>query len=215
MDAAETLVVTISRQIGAGGAYVGQALSRRLGLRYLDREILQQAASALGRDEKDLEALEERPSSIWERVASILSLGTPEAPFVPPPLPTSMEDELFEVESRIMREVAARGNAVIVGRAAGWVLRDHPGVLRLFFHATEEWRAQRIMESYDLPNVAAAKSLIRKNDQQRARFVHSLLGADWMAPEGFDLCVNTATLGLDPTVDMLVSLLEARRSRHA
>jgi cytidylate kinase len=211
MDGSARPVVTISRQIGAGGAYVGQALAHRLGIRYVDREILKQAATLLGRDEQDLAAIEERPSTIWDRVASILALGAPEAPFVPPPLPTSAEDELFEVESRVIQEIAAREAAVFVGRAAGWVLREHPGVLRVFLHAPEEWRAERIKETYDLPDLAAARRLVHKSDQQRGRFIHALLGADWMAPSGFDLCVNTATVGMDPTVELLVALVLARQ----
>src|SRR5512142_2537890 len=99
MDAHHTLVVTSSRQIGAGGAYVGQALARTLGIRYVDREILQQAARLLGREEGELAPLEERVATMWDRVASVLSLGTPEAPFVPPPLPKPNEDELFDAES--------------------------------------------------------------------------------------------------------------------
>lgn len=215
MDTAGTLIITISRQIGAGGAYVGQALSRRLGIRYVDREILQKAAALLGREEGDLAAMEERASSLWDRVASILSLGAPEAPFVPPPLPTSSEDELFEVESRVMREIAAREDAVIVGRAGGWVLRNHPGILRVFLHANEDWRAHRILETYDLPDLNAARHVVHKSDQQRSRFIQALLGVDWTAPRGFDLCVNTATVGLEPTVDLVASAVSSRRLHPA
>src|SRR5512133_3291133 len=143
MNSKPAFVVAISRQIGAGGAYVGQGLARRLRFRYVDREILQQAAVLLGREEGDLEALEERAASMWDRMASILSLGAPEAPFVPPPLPALGEDELFEVESQVMREIASREDAVFVGRGASWVLRHHPGVLRVFLHASEERRGER------------------------------------------------------------------------
>src|SRR5512138_3495188 len=126
MNARATLAITISRQLGAGGAYVGQALARRLGIRYVDRELLQQAAALLGRDEGDLELLEERVASVWDRLASMLSLGTPEAPFVPPPLPKPGGDELFEAESGVIREIASREDAIFVGRGAAWVLRRHP-----------------------------------------------------------------------------------------
>lgn len=215
MNSAATFVVTISRQIGAGGAYVGQGLARRLGFRYVDREILQQAAILLGREEGDLEALEERTASMWDRMASILSIGAPEAPFVPPPLPPLGEDELFEVESQVMREIAAREDAVFVGRGASWVLRDHPRVLRVFLHATEERRAERILESYKLANLDAARQLVKRSDQQRARFVHALLGAPWMSPGSYDLCANTSHMDLDEVVEMLVRLVEVRRGIKA
>ena len=210
MNTAATFVVAISRQIGAGGAYVGQAVARRLGFRYVDREILQQAAVLLGRDEGDLEPLEERAASMWDRMASILSIGAPEAPFVPPPLPTLGEDELFEVESQVMREIAAREDAVFVGRGASWVLRNHPGVLRLFLHATEERRAQRLLDSYGMASIDAARQVVKRSDQQRGRFVHALLGAPWMSPGSYDVCVNTTDLALDDVVEMVVRLVEVR-----
>jgi len=211
MNTPQTFAVTISRQIGAGGAYVGQGLARRLGFRYVDREILQRAAVLLGREEGDLEPLEERAASMWDRMASILSIGAPEAPFVPPPLPTFGEDELFEVESQVMREIASREDAVFLGRGASWVLRDHPGVLSVFLHATEERRAQRILDSYHLSGLDAARQVLKRSDQQRARFLQSLLGVPWMSPGSYDLCVNTTTMGLDDTVEMLARLVEARR----
>jgi CMP/dCMP kinase len=213
MNTPTTFVVTISRQIGAGGAYVGQGLSRRLGCRYVDREILQRAAVLLGREEGDLEPLEERAASLWDRMASILSIGAPEAPFVPPPLPALGEDELFEVESQVMREIASREDAVFVGRGASWVLRDHPRVLRVFLHAAEERRAQRILESYHLANLDAARQVVRRSDQQRGRFVQSLMGVPWLSPASYDLCVNTATMDLDDTIETLVRLVEVRRAR--
>jgi CMP/dCMP kinase len=215
MNAPATFVLTISRQIGAGGAYVGQAVALRLGVRYVDREILRQAAVLLGREEGDLEALEERAASMWDRMASILSLGAPEAPFVPPPLPATGEDELFEVESRVMREIASREDAVFVGRGASWVLRSHPGMLRVFLHATEEVRAKRILESYHLPDMEVARQLVKRSDQQRGRFVQSLLGAPWTSPGSYDLCVNTTAIGLDETVEMLVALSQSRRGSQA
>lgn len=214
MDAPRTLIVAISRQVGAGGAYVGQALARRLGIRYLDRELLQQAAAILGRDVGDLEALDERSTTVWDRVASILSYGAPEAPFVPPPAPVAAQDELFEVQSRLMREVAAREDAVIVGRGAAWVLRRHPGILRVFLHAPEEWRAQQMLKSYSLPDLPAAHQMIRRIDHQRDRFRQSLIGGEWNTPARFDLCVNTATVGLDATVDLVASLAARIRGRE-
>jgi cytidylate kinase len=206
MHTKPAFVVAISRQIGAGGAYVGQGLARRLHFRYVDREILQQAAILLGREEGDLEALEERAASMWDRMASILSIGAPEAPFVPPPLPTLGEDELFEVESQVMREIAAREDAVFVGRAASWVLRDHPSIIRVFLHAPEEWRVDRILESYTLPDRAAAVQLIRRSDQKRSRFLQSVVHLMWTDPRTYDLCIDTSRLGFDAVIELLTAV---------
>jgi CMP/dCMP kinase len=210
MTAPSTLVVTVSRQVGAGGAYVGQALARRLNIRYVDREILQQAAALLGRDAGDLEPFEERAASMWDRVATILSLGAPEAPFVPPPIKVAAQDELFEVESQVMREIAAREDAVFVGRGAFWVLRGHQKLLRIFLHAPDAWRGERLMESYKM-SAEAARQMIRRSDQQRSRFLQQMVGVPWTAPEVSDLAVNTAVVGLDATVDLVARAVEAVR----
>src|SRR5450756_1459435 len=88
MSRPEKTLVALSRQMGAGGAYVGQSVSRQLGIRYVDREILQEAAKILGRDDSELEILEERVTSLWSRMAGVLAWGAPEAAYVPPPMPT-------------------------------------------------------------------------------------------------------------------------------
>jgi cytidylate kinase len=110
-----------------------------------------------------------------------------------------------------MREIASRQDAVFLGRGASWVLRDHPGLLRVFLHATEEWRAHRIFESYHLADVDAARHLVKRSDQQRARFLQSLLSVPWTSPGSYDLCINTTTMDLDETVEMLARLVERRR----
>src|SRR4051794_25427540 len=114
------VVVTISRQLASGGAYIGQLVARHLGLRYVDREILRAAASTLGAtDEKAVEALEEHAGGgLWAWVARAAAAGAPDAPFVPPPPPRFDEGDVLEAETQIIRDIAAHGGAVIVGRGA-------------------------------------------------------------------------------------------------
>ena len=182
MSASSRTLVAVSRQMGAGGAYVGQAVARQLGVRYVDRELLDEAAKILGRDPAELESLEERVTSLWSRMAGVLAWGAPEAAYVPPPMPSLYEDDLFAVESRIVREIAAREDAVFVGRGAGWSFcRSEAGLLTVFLHAPDEVRVERVMRSYDLANRAAALELVRESDHQRSRFLESLGGYTWLA----------------------------------
>jgi cytidylate kinase len=204
-------LVALSRQVGAGGAYVGQAIARRLGIRYVDREILQEAARILGRDDRELESLEERVTSLWDRMAAVLSWGAPEAAYVPPPLPTLYEEDLFSVETGIIREIAAREDAIFVGRAAAWVLRDTPGLLSIFLHASEEVRARRVMRDYDLADEAAAREVLRQSDQQRGRFIQSVTGGSWFSLSHYHLAVDTGAIGLDEAVELVCRLVSLRR----
>ncbi len=81
MEARKPVVLAISRQIGSGGVFIGQAVARRLGMKYIDREILQEACAQLGtKDEATVEALEERPDTFWSRIARFVVAGAPDAP---------------------------------------------------------------------------------------------------------------------------------------
>jgi cytidylate kinase len=126
MSERSTTVLTISRQLGSGGSYIGQEVARRLGMRYADREILQQAAAAAGLREGDLEGAEEKAGGFWHSVAHSFSLGGPDTTFVPPPPSAVYEEDVFKIESRIIREIASQFDTVIVGRAGFHVLAGHP-----------------------------------------------------------------------------------------
>jgi len=212
MTSSSRLVVAISHQMGSGGGYVGQALARALGIRYADREILEQAARMLGKDDRELEGLEERVASLWGRVASILALGAPEAPYVVPAVLPLEEEDLFLVESRIIREIASREDAVIVGRAASWLLRDHPAIVTALLHAPEEWRTNQVMRRRGLADAGAARELVRHSDQQRRRFIESLRGGSWVDSSYYHLCIDTSEVGPDAAVELLASLARSRRT---
>jgi CMP/dCMP kinase len=205
------VLVALSRQMGAGGAYVGQAVSRQLGVRYVDREILKEAATILGRDATELESLEERVTSLWSRMAGVLAWGAPEAAYVPPPTPSIYEEDLFAVEAGIIREIAAREDAVFVGRAATWILRQEPALLSAFLHAPEPLRVERVMQGYQMKDEDAARELVRRSDHQRSRFLQSLSGTSWLDLSRYHLSVNTGTVGLDETVDLITRLVVSRR----
>jgi len=211
-----TVVLAITRQLGAGGSYIGQAVAHRLGLKYVDREILQQAAALLGRHDEDLAQLEERVANAWVRLTRHLSIGPPDALFTPPrPASSVYEEDLFRIERQVIREMAARENCVIVGRAGSFVLREHPGVVRLFVHAPEAWRVETLMTSMKGRSQPELVDLVRRTDRDRARFVHAVCGCDWSNACHYDLTINPARLGLDAAVDLVASVVQNRMKNLA
>jgi CMP/dCMP kinase len=211
-------IITISRQVGAGGALLGRAVATRLGFQYADRDILDAAARVLEASADDLQDLEERTEGFWNRVGHMFVRGTVDVPYVIPWPPMVAEPELFSVETAVVREIAARGDAVIVGRGAAYTLAGHPGLFRLFLHAPVQSRIDRVVEEYHLPDVAAAAEMVARFDQQRARFVHALTGRDWCDAALYDLSLNTAVVDLDDAVDVTVDLVNrlcaSRSSKH-
>jgi len=204
------VLVALSRQMGGGGAYVGQAVARELGVRYVDREVLEEAAKILGRDHAELESLEERVTSLWSRMAGVLAWGAPEAAYVPPPMPSLYEDDLFAVEAGIIRGIAAREDAVFVGRGAGWILRAEAGLLTVFLHAPEAIRVERVMRDYSIADRAAAEELVRGSDRQRSRFLQSLGGASWLDLSRYHLSLDTGAVGLDGAAAVITGIVRSR-----
>ena len=213
MSASPRILVALSRQMGAGGAYIGQAVASQLGVRYVGREVLDEAATILGRDRAELEGLEERVTSLWSRMAGVLAWGAPEAAYVPPPMPSLYEDDLFAVESRIIREIASREDAVFVGRGAAWLLRSEAGLLTVFLHAPEAVRVERVMRNYGITERAAAVELVRESDRQRSRFLESLGGLSWLDLARYHLSLDTGAIGLDDAAAVISGLVTARRGR--
>ncbi len=211
MGTASTVVLAISRQLGSGGSYIGQGVARRLGLKYVDKEILQRAAEMLGRQDDDLEHLEERVATGWERITRHLSIGPPDAFFVPPrPASSVYEEDLFRIERQVIRQIASRENCVIVGRAGSFVLREHPGVVRLFVHAPEAWRVELLMKSMTGRSREELSDLVRRTDRDRARFVQAVCGCDWSNACHYDMTIDPARLGLDSAVDLVTTVVQNR-----
>jgi cytidylate kinase len=147
MSEKKPVVITLSRQLGSGGSYIGYSTAKELGFNYIDREILRQAAERLGTDPGALEYLDERSPGLIEKLTKGFSFGMPEIS-VPLPQRRSVDHkELFALENKIMNEIADRYNAVIVGRGGFYALKDRPEVFRVFIHAPQEFRVKRILQA--------------------------------------------------------------------
>jgi CMP/dCMP kinase len=201
------MIVTISRQMGSGGAVVGQGVARRLGLRYADRDILAAAARALEAEASELEPLE-------ERVAHMFARGSVDTLYAPLTFPAVGESELFATERDIVESIAARGNAIIVGRGAAHVLNGRADLVRVFLHAPLAVRVARACEAGGLRDEHEAADVVRRSDERRARFIRSLTGRDWRDADLYDLCLNTDAIGLDATVDVAIDFLKRIRGSN-
>jgi cytidylate kinase len=198
--------VTLSRLMGSGGGYVGYLAAKELGFRYVDREILREAAKKLGTDMRRLEEIDGRPSSLIRSIVGSFGMGSPEAISQPPPTLPVYERDLFDVQSRIMREMADQYDAVIIGRGAFHVLRDHPGAVHVFVHAPEAFRVSRVMKVQKITDFNEARTLVRESDQRRRKFIRDMTGRDWMDARNYHLCIDSRLAGFPACVEMIVKL---------
>ena len=206
MGEKENCAVTISRQMGSGGAYVGYLVSRELGFRYVDREVLSRAANLLGATEDWAALYDERSTGIVENILQAVAFGTPEAMSLTPPKPPVYDRELFTLECRIMNDIVDRSSAVIVGRAGFYALRNRPGVIRVFVHAPRPFRIRRIMEVKNLASLEEAGSLVDDSDRDRAGFIRDMTGYLWSDARNFHLSIDSSAVGFQEAADMVAAL---------
>ena len=204
----QRLLIAISRQMGSGGSYIGQRLSSRLGIKYVDRDILRRTTEYLGEDEKQLEFREERVSGVLENLLKGFIHGSPEAAYMPPLIRPVYDPELFKTEARVIQKIADAHDSVIVGRAGFHVLRKRPGLISVFLHAPEEIRIKRVMELYHISGLSEAAELIRESDKERKRFIKVVSGMDWTDSLCSHLCIDTAFTGFDAAEEIILKLVE-------
>ena len=189
VHAAQRNVILIGRQFGSGGHDIGKALAEKLGYAFYDQEIIEMTAGTTGYTPEFIQKNEEMMTSsfLYDLVNQMYmyAQADEEAP----------KDKIYEAESKVVKELAEKGNCVIVGRCSDYVLRDNRNCLRVFFSAPMENRMKRVMERRHLSE-KDARQKIQKEDKWRADNYRYYTGRIWGAAGNFDLTVNTA-LGED------------------
>ena len=200
--------ITIARQLGSGGSYVGQLIASRLGLKYVDREVLHLAAQEFRCDEKEIASRAERISSFWEKIFHGLMMGPPEMKYVPPPLRAITDQQLFDKQTDILKKIAKNNDCVIVGWGGAHVLPHHQCMFNIFCHAPVDFRSKRVTEIYNAQDEKQAKEMIRESDEMRKRYIAGMTGKDWTSVENYHLSIDTSLFPLSDIAELIIQLLE-------
>jgi cytidylate kinase len=211
-------IVTISRQYGAGGSSVAAIVADKLGAEVLDKKLIEEVAARLALRPSEVADQEERPRNYLERLVRSLSalepgMGAGWTPPYPDPL-FDARKEIIQLTEQVIREAAAGGNVVIVGRGAGFVLRENPAVFRVFLRAPESVRTRTLMERFGLVEAEASRKM-HETDSNRAAYIHQLYGRDWCDPDEYDLIVNTGRIGYEVTAEIILRGAAARAPSSA
>lgn len=208
MTVTSPLVITISRQLGSGGAYIGQLLAKKLNMYYADRDIICQAAKQLSTLEEVLAPREEKVHSFWQAFIESLAFVAPET--YTPPIIAPTDRQLFHAESEIIKTIAKEQSAVIIGRCATQILRNHPNHVSVFLHGDMIFRRRRIQELYNVTEEVAEK-MIHKSDHERSQYIFAFTGSDWNDLTQYDLTLDTGRLEIDKCVDLVLKYMELGR----
>ena len=194
-------VITISRQYGSGGREIGKKLAEKLGIPFYDNELITRAAKESGFAEAAFENAEKKASNslLYSIAMGMNSYGNQELGFSH----LSLDDRIYLAQSDVIRKVAAEGPCIIVGRCADYALSDFPRTINTFIHADIEFRIKNTMDEFQV-NESKAKDMINKKDKQRSSYYNYYSNKKWGSSKSYDLTLNSAKLGVDGCVDMIL-----------
>ena len=202
----ENRVITIARSYGSGGRKMGRLLAKELGYEYYDREILRIASDESGISEELFRQADEKQRIPLFRIAREVYTGE----VIPPDSDDFISNEnLFRYQAKIIRELAATRNCVIVGRCANFILRGRDNVLNVFVTAPVVDCVRRVMET-DGRNLEEAEKKIKKIDKRRADYFKYFTGRQWQDAALYDLCLNTGHMSEQKCVDIVRAYMDAR-----
>ena len=196
------LIITIGREYGSGGRQIGQALAERLGISYYDKEIISLAAKKSGLSDEFIANNEQRVRSglVHSFAASApYQTGFFAGQYLP------LAENIFISQAQVIRDIASRESAVIVGRCADYILAGRKNTVNIFIHAPKEDRVRRIMAIYGLSEADALKEIAR-SDKERGNHYFRYTDLKWGKAQNYDLCVNSSLLGIEGTVEMLMDV---------
>ncbi len=206
---AQKCIITIGRQFGSGGRYVGRLLAEKLSIPFYDKELLSEAAKQSGICEEIFEEHDEKPtrSLLFSLVTGMQHhMGTGNF-YMDMPL----NHRIFLAQFDAIRKLAEEGPCVIVGRCADYVLRENPDTVSIFVKADMPSKIQRAVTYYGVEK-DKAEERIRKADKQRASYYNYYATATWGDVDNYDLVVDTGALGVEGAVELIAKFLELREN---
>jgi cytidylate kinase len=199
-----TMVITISRETGSGGHTIGKLLAEKLGYAFYDKEIVASAAGEMGIDEKLILENGENMSDqdyIDMKSGFIPHCRKPEVPY----------EEIREAQDRVIRSIADKGNCIIVGRGADFILRGRSDVINVFIHADMEHRVRRVQRH---EGVTGQEERIRRElerkDRSRTMYYRYFTEEEWGRAENYTIALDTGVFTKTQCAELIIRALELR-----
>ena len=198
----DKLIINVGRQFGSGGKQVALRLGKILGINVYDNELISKAAESSGFSKDLFKAKDERRSLFsFSSFFSSQGFGQPEN-YV-------NENRLFKIQSSVIKDIAEKESAVIIGRCADYILRDMDCTVDVFVCAPEEMRRKTVAERIG-STLEKAEEVMKKTDRKRETYYNYFTFGNWGVASNYDLCIDSSILGIDGTADFIIEF--ARRS---
>ena len=198
-------IVTISRQYGSGGRYIGENLAKAMGVPYYDEKLIDMVAKESGFAQSFVAEKGERMTgSLLFNIASSLSFANN---VFSTNNGVTLQDEIYFTQNRIIKELADKGPCVIVGRCADYILREREDCLNVFIFADNESKIERAEKYFNITR-EEAPAILKKKDKARANHYKYYTDQEWGMASNYDLCLNSGLIGIEGCVKAIQQVLE-------
>ena len=186
------IVITIAREYGSGGRYIGKLVAERLGIKLYDKEFIAKIAEDTGLSSEYIENNEQK-RNVLDSLNNGYYAGLSNA------------DELFVKESEMIKKIAGTESCVIVGRCADFILKDNKNVLKVFINSDINDKIKRATEIYGMDTEKAEKEIARIN-KLRSNHYKYYTENEWNDPSNYDICINSDAIGIENSVELICNL---------
>ena len=195
----KNMVITISREYGSGGRYIGRLIADKLGIKLYDKDFIVRVAQETGLSEEFIENNEQK-RNLLDSLNSGYYYGL------------NSSDELFVKEAELIKEIANKESCVIIGRCANFILKDKENVVKVFVYSNMEDKIKRATEYYGLDANKAEKEINRIN-KLRANHYKYYTDSEWKDSSNYDLFINSDELGVEKTAELICDLVKEKENQ--
>ena len=200
-------VITIARSYGSGGRTLGKKLAEELGIHCYDRELIRMASDESGINEALFGEVDEKMKKS-PLLFNILKKNPYKGGVLPPESSDFVSDDnLFNYQAKIIRELAGKESCVIIGRCSNYILKDYPNVLRVFIHADWDFRMEKAAEKLSMSQKEIEKFL-QKDDKRKDEYYRRFTGEEWKDATQYDLCLDSSKLGYEKCIEEIENQLK-------
>ena len=204
MNKKEKFVITINRELGSGGHTVGQKLAEKLNVEFYDKMLIRGLTEKFNLSVEEVEKMKGRSHSWWSELLNHFSVGQGMVPTgqIPAKLDVPTTEEIFKVETEILKGIAETTSCIITGRSGFFVFRNEPNHLSVLIQASMPHRIERVMRKQNMTENEARKT-IEKIDKMRENYVQKFTKTSRYDTRNYDLVISAD----DKTEDEIVELI--------
>ena len=208
MNKQEKFVITINRELGSGGRTVGRKLADKLNVEFYDKAIIRGLTEKFNLTVEEVEKMKGKSRSWWTEFVNNLNAGLGLTPTgqVPEKYEVPTTEEMFKLETEILKGIAEAGSCVVAGRSGFYIFRDEPNSLSILIQASMPFRIQRVMRKQNLSESEARKT-IEKVDKMRENYVQKYTNTSRYDTRNYDLIISADGKTEDEIVDIIMDYI--------